>query len=59
MNYHEHNQTNEYLDSLAPSSFIPLISQQTRINSQSSTLIGNIFSNVIDPDIISGNLTVW
>ena len=54
LNYNEHNQTNEFLDSLL---FIPLILQPTRINSHSKTLIDNIFSNVIDPDIISGNLT--
>ena len=58
LNYHEHNQTNEFLDSLASNSFIPLILQPTRITSHSNTLIDNIFSNVIDPDIISGNLTV-
>ena len=57
MNYNEHNQTNEFLDSLASNSFIPLILQPTRITSHSNTLINNIFSNVIDPDIISGNLT--
>ena len=57
MNYNEHNQTNEFLDSLASNSFIPLILQPTRITSHSNTLIDNIFSNVIDPDIISGNLT--
>ena len=52
-----HNQKNEFLDSLASNSFIPLILQPTRITSHSDTLIDNIFSNVIDPDIISGNLT--
>ena len=51
LNYNEHNQTNEFLDSLAPNSFIPLILQPTRITSHSNTLIDNIFSNVIDPDI--------
>ena len=58
LNYNEHNQTNEFLDSFTSNSFIPLISQPTRIPSHSNTLIDNIFSNVIDPDIISGNLTV-
>ena len=53
----EHNQTNEFLDSLASSSFICLILWPTRITSHSNNLIDNIFSNVIDPDIISGNLT--
>ena len=38
-------------------SFIPLILQPTRITSHLYTLIGNIFSNVIDTDIISGTLT--
>ena len=42
---------------LASNSFIPLILQPTRITSHSNTLIDNIFSNVIDPNIISGNLT--
>ena len=28
LNYNEHNQTNEFLDSLASNSFIPLILQQ-------------------------------
>ena len=57
LNYNEHNQTNEFLDSLASNSFIPLILQPTRKTSHSNTLTDNIFSNVIDPDIISGNLT--
>ena len=57
LNYNEHNQTNEFLDSLAFNSFIPSILQATRITSHSNTPIDNIFSNVTDPDIISGNLT--
>ena len=57
LNYNEHNRTNEFLDSLGSNSFIPLILEPTRITSHSNTLIDNIFSSVIDPDIISGNLT--
>ena len=57
LNYSEHNQTNEFSDSLASNSFISLILQPTKITSHSNTLIDNIFSNVIDPDIILGNLT--
>ena len=57
LNYNEHDQTIEFLDSVASNSFMPLILQPTRITSHSNTLIDNIFSNVIDPDIISGNLT--
>ena len=58
LNYNEHNQTNGFLDSLASNSFILLILQPARITSHSNSLIDNIFSNVIDPDIISGNLSV-
>ena len=57
LNYKEHNQTNEFLDSLASNSFIPFILQPTRITSHSNTFIDNIFSNIIDSDIILGNLT--
>ena len=37
-NYNEHNQINEFLDSLASNSFIPLILKPTRITSHSNTL---------------------
>ena len=40
-----------------PLTLIPLILQPARLTDHSNTLIDNIFSNVIDPDIISGNLT--
>ena len=57
LNYNEHNLTYEFLDSLASNLFIPLILQPIRISSHSNTLIDNIFSNIIDPDIMPGNLT--
>ena len=57
LNYNEHNPINEFLDSLASNSFIPLLLSPTRISSYSNTLIDNIFSRIIDPDIMSGNLT--
>ena len=50
-------QTNEFLNSLTSNSFIHLILQPARITSHSNTLIDNIASNVIEPDIVSGNLT--
>ena len=56
LNYNKHNQTNEILDSLASNSLIPLSLQPAGITIHSNTLIDNIFSNVIDPDI-SDNLT--
>ena len=48
LNYNEHNQTSEFLDSLVCNSFIPLILQPVKITSHSNTLIDNVFSNVID-----------
>ena len=56
LNYNEHNQTNEFLDSLASNSFIPFILQPTRISSYSNIFIDNIFSSVTDPDITSVDL---
>ena len=47
----------EFLDSITFNSFISLILQPTRTTSHSNTFIDNVFSNVTDPDIISGNLT--
>ena len=57
LDYNKHNPNNEFLDSLASNSFIPLILQPTRITGHSNTLTDKIFSNVIEPDIILGNLT--
>ena len=51
-----HKQTNEFLDSLASNSFIPSILQPTGKTSYSNTLT-ILFSNVFEPDIVSGNLT--
>ena len=56
-NYNEHNQTNEFLDSLASNSFLLLILKRTRITSHYNTLKDNIFWNFIDLDIIPGNRT--
>ena len=57
LSYNVHNPTNEFLDSLESISFLPYISQPTRITSHPETLIDNIFTNVILPDLVSGNLT--
>ena len=46
-----------FLDSLGSNSFIPYILHPNRITSHSKTIIDNIFSNFISPDIISGNIT--
>ena len=55
--YEQHSPTNEFLDSLASSMFLPCIIQPARVTFNSKTIIDNIFSNIISTDIISGNLT--
>ena len=45
MNYNNHQFTNEFLDSMFSSMFVPLITRPTRITSNTATLIDNIFSN--------------
>ena len=57
MHYNEHKPTNEFLDTLASSSYLPYIIQPSRNTSHSRTLIDNIFSNVISKDIVSVNIT--
>ena len=57
LNYNVHNPTNGLLDSLASNSFLPYILQPTRITSPSKIQVNNIFTNIILPDSISGNLT--
>ena len=57
MNYDQHSLTNEFLDSLSSHMLLPHIVQPTRIRNNSKTLIDNIYSNVITPNNISGNIT--
>ena len=45
LEYEKHNPTNEFLDSLPSSMFLPYIFHPTRINSNSKTLI--IFSPIL------------
>ena len=56
-NYNNYNPTNEFLDSFASNSFDLYILQPTRLTSLSKTLIYNIFSTMISPEVISHNLT--
>ena len=50
--YERHFPTNEFLDFLASSMFLPYIMQPARVTSNSKTIIDNIFSNIISTDII-------
>ena len=47
LNYNEHNQTNEFLNSLASNSFIPLIFKPNKITSYSNTLIDKYFQTLL------------
>ena len=57
LKYDHHALTNKSLDSLSSHMFLPHIIQQTRVTSNSKTLIDNIFSNILSSDPVSGNLT--
>jgi len=50
------NFTKDFLLSLQSFSFIPTIDKPTRVNSNSATLIDNIFVNQIGREITSGNI---
>lgn len=56
LNCYNHNLTNMFLDSLASNCFVPYILQPSLPRSHSKTLVHNIFSNIISPKAISGNL---
>ena len=57
LNNNDHQPINDFLDSLASNSFILYILHPTRITRHPKTLIDNIFSHFISPEIISGNIT--
>ena len=57
LNYNDHQPTNDFLDRLGSSTFVPYILHPTRIIRHSKTLIDNTFCNFISPEITSGNIT--
>ena len=58
LNCDSDNDISEFFELLTNNLLLPLISLPTRVVNSSHTLIDNIFTNVINPDIISGNLAV-
>ena len=55
---HDSNiDSSAFLDKMHSSFFLPYISSPSRLTTQSQTLIDNIFSNNIEENINSGNLT--
>ena len=48
----------KFLDIMTDKLLLPVISLPTRVINSSKSLIDNIFTNVLNPDIISGNIAV-
>ena len=57
LNFEQDLWANEFLDSLSCHLFLPHRRQATRVRTNSKTLIDNLFSNAISPNIISRNIT--
>ena len=52
LSYALHSDTNAFIDTMYSSSFLPLITKPTRVTTNSSTCIGNIFTNVLNKPIL-------
>ena len=50
--------TSNFYEKLTSNLIAPLITIPTKINTKNDTLIDNIFSNFLQPGIVSGNITV-
>ena len=57
LHYETHNQSRDFLDEMFSASLKPNITTPTQITPQSKTLTDNIFTNVLDEDIVCGNFT--
>ena len=57
LHYKTHNQSRDFLDKMFPALLKPHITTPTWITPLSKTLIDNIFTNLLDEDIVCGNLT--
>ena len=53
-----HAETSDFFDSMMSNLLLPTITLPTKINRDSNTIIDNIFTNNIHPDMKSGNFTV-
>ena len=54
----DNNHISEYFNMLTSNNLLPHITLPTRITNKSSTLIDNIFTNMISSNPTSGNLTL-
>ena len=53
-----HTETFEFFDTMMSSFLLPSITLPTKINKEKSTVIDNIFTNHINPEMKSGNLQI-
>ena len=58
LNVSTHNETFNFFDTMMSSFLLPTITLPTKINSVKSSVIDNIFTNHLHPDMKAGNLTV-
>ena len=56
LNDDSHTPTNDFVNTLFSKNFLPCFNHSTRIYGQSSAIIDNIFTNIIDSKIICGNI---
>ena len=54
----DHKETFDFFETMMSSHLLPTITIPTRINKKSSTVIDNIFTNQIHPDMKTGNLSI-
>ena len=54
----DENETFNFFETMMPSHLLPTILIPTKINPNKNTVIDNIFTNQIHPDMASGNFTV-
>ena len=58
LKYSNHDKTADFYDKMTSNLLVPLIVIPTKINTKNDTLIDNIFTNQLNPETLSGNLTV-
>ena len=54
----EHTETSQFFESMMSSQLMPSILLPTKINVKNDTIIDNIFTNQINPEMISGNFSL-
>ena len=58
LKYSHHAPTADFYEKMTSNPLVPLISVPTKINTKNDTLIDNIYSNQLNSETLTGNLTV-